>query len=168
MIYKSTVLSQGLKFNEICLISILLEPSYQVTVLNCYYYFRSHSMNWNVKLISQQRAKFNWSKILAQFKKHTSINVMQESERRRGPTDAESTDKVNLEAKSSFLSVSTCMFTNLQHKQTKETSIYQKLHRIPLNNRLLNSWWFSAVVLNLLQVKKKGAKELLKLPKKKC
>lgn len=44
------------------------------------------------------------------IKIHTSISVILESERRSGPTDAASTVKVNLEAKSSFLSVSTCRF----------------------------------------------------------
>lgn len=39
----------------------------------------------------------------------TSIIVTKESERRRGPIEAASAVKVNLDAKSSFDSVSTCM-----------------------------------------------------------
>lgn len=39
--------------------------------------------------------------------------VIKESESRRGPTDAASTVKLNLEAKSSFESVSTCRNLNI-------------------------------------------------------
>lgn len=39
----------------------------------------------------------------------TSIIVIKESESRRGPIEAASAVKVNLDAKSSFDSVSTCM-----------------------------------------------------------
>lgn len=42
-----------------------------------------------------------------EFRLHTSIIVINESESRRGPTEAASTVKVNLEAKSSLERVST-------------------------------------------------------------
>lgn len=43
----------------------------------------------------------------ASFRRHTSIMVIDESGRRRGPIEASSTVNVSLDAKSSFESVST-------------------------------------------------------------